>query len=113
MYPRQIDISCYLCQQCAETAIKGFLVYKEFDPPKIHDLNVLCKYCIKYDITFETILSCCADLTDYGVITRYPNELETDEASAKAAIEKTKTIYEFCLEKVPEDCHPAEVSADE
>jgi HEPN domain-containing protein len=102
LYPKQIDIPCYLCQQCAETALKGFLVYKEYDPPKIHDLNILCKYCNKYDSTFETILSYCADLTDYGVIARYPNELETNEAAVKAALEKAQAVYEFCLAKVQE-----------
>jgi HEPN domain-containing protein len=109
VYPKQIDISCYLCQQCAETALKGFLAYKDCDPPKIHDLTILCKYCIKYDTAFEIIHPLCADLTDYGVITRYPNELETDEAAAKTALEKAKAVYAFCLEKIPKEGRPLDV----
>jgi HEPN domain-containing protein len=108
LHPKQIEISCYLCQQSAETALKGFLTYKDYDPPKTHDLNILCKYCIKYDSLFETILSYCADLTDYGILPRYPNELEADETDAKAALEKAKIVYEFCLSKIPEEGRPPE-----
>ena len=106
LYPKQIEIASYLSQQCAETALKGFLVYNNYEPPKIHDLDVLCKLCKKYDTTFETIRNYCADLTDYGVITRYPNELEIDEASAKLAIEKAEKIYKFCLARIPEEGRP-------
>jgi HEPN domain-containing protein len=113
MYPRQIDIACYLTQQCAETALKGYLQFMGIEPPKIHNLLVLCQSCIGHDADFSFIADPCADLNKYSNLTRYPNELENDEASAKSAIEKAKIIYEFCLGKVPEDCRPKEVSANE
>jgi HEPN domain-containing protein len=106
LYPKQIEISCYLCQQTAETALKGFLGFKDIDPPKIHNLRVLCRLCLEIDDAFEAIIYICADLTKYGSITRYPNELETDEYSAKIALEKAKSVYEFCLAKIPEAARP-------
>jgi hypothetical protein len=39
-------------------------------------------------------------------VSRYPNELEIDENTTKAAIEKAKNVYEFCLTKIPELARP-------
>jgi HEPN domain-containing protein len=113
MHPKQIDISCYLCQQCAETALKGYLVFNGVEPPKIHNLRMLCQLCIDIDASFNSIVAYCIDLNIYSNITRYPNELENDEATAKSALEKAKNVYEFCLAKVPEDCRPEKVEEKE
>ncbi|MDR1453549.1 MAG: HEPN domain-containing protein [Candidatus Margulisbacteria bacterium] len=99
--PKQIEIACYHCQQCAEKALKGFLVWKDVEPPKIHNLPELCRLCAEYDSSFETIISSCKDLTPYGISARYPNELETDELNAKSAIQKAQNIYNFCVAKIP------------
>ena len=106
MHPKQIDISCYHCQQCAEKALKGYLVFTEIEPPKIHNLRKLCQLCIDLDDTFNTIVPFCVALTIYSNETRYPNELETDETAAKIALEKAKTVYDFCLAKIPEEGKP-------
>jgi HEPN domain-containing protein len=106
MYPKQIEISCYLSQQCAETALKGFLVFNEIEPPKIHNLRVLCQLCIDMDDSFNTRVRFCVDLNNYSNLTRYPNELETDAVVAKLAIEEAKIIYDFCLSKIPEAGRP-------
>ncbi|GHT48977.1 hypothetical protein FACS1894102_3060 [Spirochaetia bacterium] len=103
MHPKQIDISCYLSQQCAETALKGYLQYKGIEPDKIHNLLVLCQSCLEHDNSFSTITNSCSDLNRYSNATRYPNELETDETAAKVAIERAKSIYDFCFEKVSAD----------
>jgi HEPN domain-containing protein len=101
LYPRQIDISCYHCQQSAEKALKGYLFFQGIEPPRIHNLRVLCQMCIQLDDSFKTLLDFCSDLTPYGVEARYPNELETDEAVARLAIEKADEIYNFCFSKIP------------
>jgi HEPN domain-containing protein len=106
MHPRQIDIACYLSQQCAETALKGFLQFSNIDPDKIHNLRTLCEQCAEKDNSFQAIITSCIPLTIYSNVTRYPNELESDEAAAKAAIENAKLVYEFCLSKVQESCKP-------
>jgi HEPN domain-containing protein len=100
MHPKQIDISCYLSQQCAETALKGYLQFKGIEPDKIHNLLVLCQSCLEYDNSFSAIMNPCSDLNKYSNATRYPNELEADENAAKAALEKAKRIYDFCFAKV-------------
>jgi HEPN domain-containing protein len=59
LYPKQTEIACYHCQQCAEKALKGYLIFKDIEPPRIHDLIKLCQMCIEYDSQFHTILDCC------------------------------------------------------
>ncbi|MDR2964440.1 MAG: HEPN domain-containing protein [Treponema sp.] len=88
LYPKQTEIACYLSQQCAEKALKGFLFFKDTTPPKTHNLVELCQMCIIHDSNFLEIMDACADLTPYGVAVRYPNELAVDDTIAKAAIDK-------------------------
>ena len=102
LYPRQIEISCYHCQQAIEKALKGFLLYNEIDPPKTHNLIMLCQMCMEIDDSFEEILDDCTELTSYGVITRYPNEVEITEAESKIAIRKSKEIHNFCISLIQE-----------
>ena len=70
LHPKQTEIASYHCQQCAEKALKAFLIYKGIEPPKIHDLKVLCKMCQDVNTSFAEITSQCAHLTTYGVTAR-------------------------------------------
>jgi HEPN domain-containing protein len=100
LYPKQTEISCYHCQQCAEKALKSFLILNDTDPPKTHNLEELCGLCISTVNDFSTIQNICLQLNPYGVVTRYPNELAIDELITKAAIERAQTILDFCVAKI-------------
>ena len=97
--PKQTEIASYHCQQCAEKALKAFLLYKNMELPKIHDLRVLCKMCQDIDNSFVDIAVLCAHLNPYGVTIRYPNELAPSEDMVKLAIDKAQQIYDFCESK--------------
>lgn len=99
LYPRQTEIAGYHCQQCAEKALKAFLLFINVEPPRIHDLKVLCKMCQDIDQSFTDIAIKCAHLTPYGVAVRYPNELSPNEDMVKIAIDDARQIYDFCLKK--------------
>ncbi|MCL2528264.1 MAG: HEPN domain-containing protein [Defluviitaleaceae bacterium] len=99
LYPKQTEIACYLSQQCAEKALKGYLFFRKIEPPRTHNLVELCKMCMKHDCTFSEILDACADLTPYGVAVRYPNELAVDETIAKNALVLARQVYEYCYGK--------------
>jgi len=101
LHPKQTEVACYLSQQCAEKALKGYILYKDTEPPKTHNLVELCQICANYDNSFSEILDACADLTPYGVAVRYPNELAVDDVIAKLAISKAQSIYDFCVGKIP------------
>jgi HEPN domain-containing protein len=102
LHPKQSEIACYLSQQCAEKALKGYLFFKDTEPPRIHNLVELCQKCMEFDYTFSEILDSCSDLTPYGVAVRYPNELAVDDTLAKLAIDKAQIIYNFCTAKIRE-----------
>jgi HEPN domain-containing protein len=102
LYPKQIEIACYLSQQCAEKALKGYLLFKDTEPPRTHNLVELCQICMNHDNIFSEILNTCADLTPYGVAVRYPNALAVDEIITKSAIDNAQCILDFSLGKVSE-----------
>jgi HEPN domain-containing protein len=102
LYPKQTEVACYLSQQCAEKALKGYIFFRDIEPPKTHNLIELCQICMKQDNMFSQIMDACADLTPYGVAVRYPNELSIDDAIAKSAIDKAQVIFDFCTGKIPE-----------
>ena len=85
--PREIEISCYHAQQCAEKSLKAYLVSKNVDPPRTHDLIELNNLCMINDSRFSDMKQCCAFLNPYGVHVRYPNELLVDDFITKNAIE--------------------------
>jgi HEPN domain-containing protein len=100
--PKQSEISCYLSQQCAKKVLKAYLLFREIEPPRIHDLRVLGQMCAQHDKTFENIASFCAFLTPFCISGRYPDEFAPDEEIAKLAIDNAQQIYDFCVSKIPE-----------
>jgi HEPN domain-containing protein len=101
MNPKQTEIASYHCQQCAEKALKAFLIYKDIEPPKIHDLKVLCKMCQDVDASFAKITSQCARLTPYGITVRYPDELSPNEDMVKLAIKEAQQVYDMAVSCCP------------
>ena len=95
MHRLRFEIICYHCQQAAEKYLKGFLLYKDVFPQKIHDLDKLCDMCTEYDAEFESIYSECEGLSDYGVQPRYPNEMLIEEHHMQMALDDARKIKEF------------------
>ena len=102
MKPLPIEIICYHCQQSAEKYLKGYLVFCGVAPPKMHDLDELCKICIKYSDTFNNIADHCSDLTAYGVQPKYPMELTLDEDDMNQALYGAKEVKNFIVAIIKE-----------
>jgi HEPN domain-containing protein len=100
VYPKETEISAYHCQQCAEKALKAFLVANDIDPPKIHNLRRLCALCKAIDGGFSVLEADCESLNPLGAVARYPNELAPDEAITKAAIERAQKVCDFCIARI-------------
>ncbi|MCL1947739.1 MAG: HEPN domain-containing protein [Chitinivibrionia bacterium] len=100
LHPKQIYISSYLSHQCAEKSLKAVLIHYDCEPPKIHNLSNLCEMCIEFDETFNEISDLCSRLDPYGVVVKYPNQLEIDENLAKIIISRAQSIYDFCKAKI-------------
>lgn len=95
LYPLRLEIICYHCQQCVEKMLKGYLMARDIEPPKTHDLVELCKRCSVFDISLNGIAEICADLNPYAVQVRYPAELDIEEGDMRKAIEDAKNIMTF------------------
>lgn len=95
MYPVPIGIICYHCSQAAEKMLKGALAAAHREPPKTHDLVMLCELCRETYEEYGTILKQCAELTPYGVQTRYPSHEELIEQDMKDALRQCQEICEF------------------
>ena len=112
MKPLPIEIICYHCQQSAEEYLKGYIVFCGMAPPRMHDLDELCKLCLKYSNTFKNIADQCSDLTAYGVQPRYPMELILEEEDMQQALNSAKAIKDFVLaiikEKIAQEQNQAE-----
>jgi len=99
--------SCFHCQQAAEKLLKGYLLAKNQEVPKIHFLDELLNLCVKSDSSFEDLREGCARLDDYYLPTRYPDALPgtlpeglPEENDAVEAVAFTQKIEQFVLKRL-------------
>lgn len=83
-----------------ERYLKGFITLNGGNIQKTHDLVALNKSCIGYDCTFLYIEDDCLNLTDYGIQSRYPFNLELNENDARLALKSAERVQAFLREKV-------------
>ncbi len=95
LHPLKLEIICYHCQQAAEKVLKGFLISRDIEPPKTHDLRLLRRICGQIDKIFDEIENACARLSSYGVQARYPLELELIESDMRQALDDADQVMVF------------------
>ncbi|MCK8816323.1 HEPN domain-containing protein [Natroniella sulfidigena] len=95
-----LDTAIYHTQQCAEKALKGFLVYQKQSIKRTHDLRLLIDICVEIDEDFNDLRNLAEELTPYAVEFRYPTEwLEPDKEDVLEAIEMAEEIFKFVEER--------------
>ena len=97
MHPVPIEIICYHCEQSAEKYLKGYLILKQNNVEKTHDLGMLNKKCLLIEPAFCEIEDECLELIPYGVQVRYPYELEVNEQDMKSALACAEKIQRFII----------------
>jgi HEPN domain-containing protein len=95
MHPVPDEVVCFHCQQSAEKDLKGYLVKKDIDPPKTHDLKALLKLCDAHCAEFSTLSAQCVFLNKYGVLPRYPSDLQITAADVTAALRYAREIKAY------------------
>ncbi len=91
--------SLYHSQQCAEKALKAFLlqVGREFE--KTHNLAVLLDLCADMDGRFRVLAETAVSLTPYATLYRYPDEVgPADMGEAAEGIEMARAVLSFVLQ---------------
>lgn len=95
-------IICFHCQQAAEKFIKAFLVEKNIEFPRTHDLLLLIEsFILPFDDTFREILPTANELVDFAISIRYPGpDIEIDAEAAREAYQATVQIKSFVLARI-------------
>lgn len=98
------DTAIFHCQQAAEKALKGWLVFNDRRFDKTHDLRLLVSYAISIDPDFVTLQDAAERLTPYATAYRYPGDYlspdveEFDQAYADAAAFLSLVMGKFPFE---------------
>lgn len=96
---KEVDVFpqvAFLSQQVAEKLLKGYLIFKGKEPPRIHDLPKLLDECIKFAPELEELRDACELLSGFYVEVRYPPDIpdytkeEIEEAFAAATLVREK-----------------------
>jgi len=91
------------CQQCAEKALKGYLVFRQHSVRRTHDLIQLLELCLHFEKNFQNFLKDAENLNPFATKFRYPPEYDIpDYADAKEAVGQARRILQFVQEKISE-----------
>ena len=91
----RFNISCFLCQQASEKAIKAFLYLKGAEDVWGHSLIDLCQDAKIFDMFFDTIKSEARQLDKYYELTRYPEFLPGGICSEAFDVNDADRAYEL------------------
>lgn len=96
------DSAVFHCQQAAEKALKGFLVYHDCPFRKTHEIRELASQVISIDPGLELLLIEASALTPYANVFRYPGELvEPDSAECLEAIQLAERVVQEIEKRLP------------
>jgi HEPN domain-containing protein len=102
------DTALYHCQQAAEKAVKGYLVFHDQRFEKTHDIRLLAMQAATSEPRFAEWAEAGLHLTPYATAFRYPSEnLEPDEEEFRQAIEEAQQFCNFVLGLLPVEVRPA------
>jgi HEPN domain-containing protein len=100
--PPAPEDALYHCQQAAEKALKGFLVWHDQPFPKTHDLGRLGKQAVEQDQTLEPLIDEVVEFTKYEWMFRYPGNVdEPSVVEAAAVLQKVREFVEAMMIRLP------------
>lgn len=93
------EAMCFHSQQAVEKFLKAYLITKNMEFGKTHNLEYLLELCVKEDDEFKGIE--VGNLSFYAVEVRYPDEFYTPSIDeAKECLEIARKVREFVMEKL-------------
>jgi HEPN domain-containing protein len=96
------DTAIYHCQQTAEKAVKGWLVYHDQSFEKTHDLRLLVTLASEIEPGFTEWFDVAEQVSPYATAYRYPGEvLEPTEDEFKQALTASSKFYDFICSLLP------------
>jgi HEPN domain-containing protein len=105
--PPLLDTAIYHCQQAAEKAVKGYLVFCDQEFERVHDIEVLIRSAMPYAAEFADWIDVGIQLTPYARIYRYPGyAVEPSREQFDQAVSAAEGLYKFVLSLLPEEMWP-------
>ena len=102
VHPPLADVACFHCQQCAEKALKAFLVFADIHVEKTHFVRRRLDLCAGADPSFDRFQRIATDLTEYAVVGRYPDEWrEFSVAEGTKAVRSAEEVLGFVRKRIP------------
>ncbi len=94
---RCFNLVAFHCQQCAEKAFKGYLLWRRHRLDDGHNLPWLCKQAMQEDEHFRDRLPLASLVNHYYIEARYPADflLQLDEESASELIVSVNDMLTF------------------
>ena len=95
------DYATFHSQQCAEKALKAFLVSKGRPIRRTHDIGELILLCSEIDPEFMRLFDEDVDiLTAYAVEARYPTLYEPGKDEAEKTIKLAELVLQFVKSRI-------------
>ncbi len=95
------DTVGFHAQQAVEKYLKGMLVFKSIDFPKVHDIGMLLSL-LPSSICPKLTPQEQRSLTDYATVTRYPGDYEEPTlAEARQAVKIAKRVRRVIRKALP------------
>tara|TARA_Y100000758_G_scaffold285728_1_gene235998 strand:+ start:857 stop:1282 length:426 start_codon:yes stop_codon:yes gene_type:complete len=103
------NLACFLSQQSAEKALKGYLMFRGAEMVWGHSMADLLEDAKIFDVMFDVLKSTAIFLDKYHYITRYPDYLPSgtpsdafDELEAGRALELSGEVLKFVNDRKSE-----------
>jgi HEPN domain-containing protein len=102
-----LDLAIYHCQQGAEKALKGFLIFHDVAFEKVHDLRLLNALAMAVEARFSSWQDVAEGLTPYATEFRYPDDrFEPQRDEFDQALRAATDLYQFILSLLPPEARP-------
>lgn len=103
-----LGAAIFHCQQAAEKAVKGFLVFHNREFEKTHNIRLLIELALPFETSFSTWLDAGAYLTPFATKFRYPGEtMQPEPEEFQQALADAEGFYAFVLSVLPAEVHPS------
>jgi HEPN domain-containing protein len=91
-------------QHAAEKALKAYLVWRQVEFPKTHDIERLLELTASVDTQLAEATSDAAELTPFGVEYRYPGEYPPVSAEAAGrSVALARRVHDGIVNRLPDE----------
>jgi HEPN domain-containing protein len=94
---------CFHCQQEVEKYFKAFLAFHGRTIPRVHDLEILLKDCIRLDATLSCLVESVAVFRPYAVEIRYRASKAIAEQDCPVIWGTSMAITKEIRKRLPDD----------